>query len=484
MNKPTLLQFDGERTASACGLCGQHFSGDARFCPFDGEPLTAAPGWDPARDPLLGSVIDDRYAVEGVLGEGGMGTVYQVRHTSLGRSFALKVLRRDLAEDTDLAPRFTQEAKAAASIAHPHVVQITDFGALPSGQPYFVMELVEGRPLGHIVRESGRLSAARAANIARQVAEALAAAHASGVVHRDLKPDNVQVVPSPTGDIVKVLDFGLAKVAGTSRFTRKGMVFGTPHYMSPEQAAGEPADHRVDIYALGIVLYEMLTGRLPFEADSFMGVLAKHLYELPDAPSRVAGTSGTEASLDAIVMRCLEKKPDHRYAAMGEVVLALSNVAPPQLSEPAPPTSSEKFEGEPMTFDAGPMSARPARRPLVWLVALGAGAGLGLAYTAYSSVRAEPEVAASPASGSALATAPPSAAPLLEPAPSATTLAPPTLGEGLVGSAPAPTERKDAPASGPKPSSTGAAAAAPTPRAKPPKGPAFSGSDIVNPWGE
>ncbi len=320
MVKETLIQFDSPRTASACPSCGQHFSGDARFCPFDGEPLGASGDWDPSGDPLIGTVVDGRYEIQEVLGEGGMGTVYGVRHVALGRRFAVKALRRDLAQDSDLPPRFIQEAKAAAAVSHPNVVQITDFGTLPGGQPYFVMELLDGVPLSRVIREGGPVPVPRALTIARQVAHALAAAHAVGVVHRDLKPDNIQVATLGERDIVKVLDFGLAKVAGGSRFTRAGMVFGTPHYMSPEQAAGEPSDHRLDIYALGIVLYEMLTGKLPFEADTFMGVLTKHIYMVPPPPSEVLGNGLALGPLERIVMRCLEKKPEKRYATMEELL--------------------------------------------------------------------------------------------------------------------------------------------------------------------
>ena len=179
--------------ARVCRVCAQRFSGrEARFCPFDGEPLEAS-DWDPGADPLLGAIVDNRYEVLQVLGEGGMGTVYRVKHRALERGLALKALRRDLAQDNDLPVRFIQEAKAAAAVEHPNVVQITDFGSLATGQPYFVMELLEGEPLSALIREGGRLSPPRAVGIAIQVAEALGAAHAAGVIHRDLKPDNVHV---------------------------------------------------------------------------------------------------------------------------------------------------------------------------------------------------------------------------------------------------------------------------------------------------
>lgn len=311
-----------------CPECGYQFSGEVRFCPFDGVALDPGAIWDTSQDPLLGALIDQRYLVEEVLGEGGMGTVYRARHTTLGREFALKVLRRDLAGEADLSARFIQEAKAAASVSHPNIVQITDFGALDTGQPYFVMELLTGQSLGNLLQVQGALPPARGVRIVRQIAEALGAAHGHQIVHRDLKPDNIHIDNGAvTGrELIKVLDFGLAKVAGASRLTRKGMVFGTPHYMSPEQASGEPVDHRSDIYALGVVMYEVFTGRLPFEADSYMGVLTKHLYVDPTPPSKLSTDGAQLGELEAVILRCLAKRPAQRFQSMAEVVEALDAV--------------------------------------------------------------------------------------------------------------------------------------------------------------
>ncbi len=305
--------------ATVCPHCAQHFSADGRFCPFDGEPLRPAPEWDPHADPLLGSVVDDRYEIVTVIGEGGMGVVYEARHRALGKRFALKALRRDLATDREIAARFTQEARTAASVSHPGLVEITDFGKLPSGQPFFVMELLEGQSLAQLIRRGGPIPAARAVEIVRQIADALGAAHERSIVHRDLKPDNVHIAPRAAGqDHVTIVDFGLAKVIGASRLTRAGMVFGTPHYMSPEQAQGDPTDHRADIYALGVVMYEMFTGRVPFEADSYMGVLTKHMYMTPTPPSQLAGIEKLGV-LEDIILRCMEKKPDHRYPTLRDL---------------------------------------------------------------------------------------------------------------------------------------------------------------------
>jgi serine/threonine-protein kinase len=316
-------------------------------------------------DPLLGITVDERYEVLAVIGEGGMGRVYRVRHRRLGRSFALKALRVELARDTNLAERFIQEARAAAVVTHPNVVQINDFGTLYTRQPYFVMELLEGRTLARIIREEGPIEPVRCLTIARQIAEAIAAAHAMGVIHRDLKPDNIILVrPSGSHTTVKVLDFGLAKVAGSNRLTRPGVVFGTPHYMSPEQASGEQFDHRVDIYALGIIMFEMLTGRVPFEADTYMGVLSKHLYAQPpqlrDFNLPYVGHPG----LEAIITGCLAKKLEERWPSMTELARRLNAlVLVPDATEAA-------RAGEEVSSPLGSAaSPRPNRtRTLRWTV--------------------------------------------------------------------------------------------------------------------
>jgi serine/threonine protein kinase len=306
-----------------CGTCQQRFSSDARFCPFDGDSLVPAVDYHPERDPLLGTVVDGRYEVVRVLGEGGMGTVYNVRHRALDKHFAMKVMRADLARQGDLAARFIQEARAAASIGHLNIVQITDFGQLSSRAPYFVMELLEGTSLAQMIRRGGPLPAGLAVRILQQVGSALAAAHAAGVIHRDLKPDNIHL---SANNVVKILDFGVAKIAGAGRLTKAGMVFGTPHYMSPEQASGGDVDHRADIYALGIIMYEMFTGRVPFEADSYMGVLTKHMYMEPEPPSRVHAAAHELGALEDVTLKCLEKRPEARYESMEALVREIESL--------------------------------------------------------------------------------------------------------------------------------------------------------------
>ncbi len=455
-----------------CRTCGQQFSGtDSRFCPFDGEPLEES-AWDPGADALIGTVVDGRYEVLSVLGEGGMGTVYRVRHKALERPLALKALRRDLSKDDDLPIRFIQEAKAAAAVEHPNVVQITDFGTLATGQPYFVMELLEGDALSTLIREKERLSPSRAVGVSIQVAEALSAAHAAGVVHRDLKPDNVNVRRVGSHDVVKVLDFGLAKLAGASRLTRAGMVFGTPHYMSPEQAAGEPSDHRVDIYALGVMLFEMLTGRLPFEADTFTGVLAMHMYMEPPSPSSIVGVP--LGGVEEIVKKCMAKKPAERYATMTDLLLDLDR-AGAMLSVPPEPSSRRRYE-EPTSGEIS-LAMEPApRRFGPHALGLGAGAvvllGLASALLLWRGGKEAP-AAGAVSSAATVAVAPPAVATSVgeprpaEPTPSAEpSAAPPVTATPRPPPKPVVSAGVKAPPAGPKPK---------------PRGP--KAGEIIDPWG-
>ncbi|HYO95317.1 MAG TPA: serine/threonine-protein kinase [Polyangiaceae bacterium] len=319
------------------------FATEDAFCPFDGEALVRLANWGSGADPLLDQLVDQRYVIEAVIGQGGMGTVYRVRHALLGKAFALKALRADLAADAEIGARFIHEARIAASVSHPGLVQISDFGVLATGQAYFVMELLEGMPLSSLLRRYGALGASRSAAIARKLAEALRAAHLAGIVHRDLKPDNIHVQPGEAGDSIKIVDFGLARVTGMSRATREGIVFGTPHYMSPEQCTGGTLDQRTDIYSLGVVLYEMLTGCVPFDAETHTGVLTQHIYMKPAAPSEHPGAKLCPAHLEALVMRCLEKRPEERFASLDEFLAALAagTLPPVAASQPALLPSSE-----------------------------------------------------------------------------------------------------------------------------------------------
>src|SRR5581483_7717345 len=235
-------------------------------------------------DAYLDTVVADRYRVIRKLGEGGMGVVYLAEHVFIEKKVALKVLSEDFARKADLVARFMQEAKAASKIGHENIIDITDFGETASGSVFFAMEFLDGHDLAHHIREHGPMDFDRTRHIMNQICRALGAAHSKGIIHRDLKPENIYLIEREgKPDFVKVLDFGIAKISsfdeGGSRLTRTGMIFGTPEYMSPEQAKGDRPDHRVDIYAAGCILYEMLTGDVPFHAETFMGVLTKHMFE-------------------------------------------------------------------------------------------------------------------------------------------------------------------------------------------------------------
>ena len=275
---------------------------------------------------LLGQTIDQRYRVESLLGEGGMGLVYRVTHTRLNKPLAMKVLRQENTRDPEVLARFRREAESASNIGNQHIIDVSDFGELTDGSTYFIMEHLDGLDLIDAIDSVDRMPEERALHIAIQVCRALGAAHDAGITHRDLKPENVFLIRrEDEEDFVKVLDFGIAKVGhGPSRLTRAGEVLGTPHYMSPEQCEGEGVDHRTDIYALGVLLYEMLTGHVPHDADTMMGILTKHMYEEP-IPPRVRVPHITE-ELETLIMRCLEKQPERRYQTMHEVLSDLELV--------------------------------------------------------------------------------------------------------------------------------------------------------------
>ncbi len=307
---------------------GPAYAAPALGHPSPGHASVPSTGLGPAPskpiDPLVGQTIDGRYVVEALLGEGGMGVVYRARHRLIERKVALKVLRSEYAKDREIVERFVQEAKTATAIGNEHIVDILDFGQLPDGSTYFAMEYLDGISLTQAIAQ--KLEPRRIAAIGVQICDGLGAAHAAGIVHRDLKPDNIYLLERNGADFVKVLDFGIAKVTrdAKQKLTRAGAVFGTPHYMSPEQAAGTSIDHRADIYALGVILYEMAAGRLPFDSDDLMGILTQHMYRAPVPIRALVQNTDCPPSLEAIVQKCLEKRPGQRYQSTNELAVDLT----------------------------------------------------------------------------------------------------------------------------------------------------------------
>jgi serine/threonine protein kinase len=270
---------------------------------------------------LIGVKIDGRYRILSVLGEGGMGTVYEAEHVEIGKKFALKILHPLYSRQADLVSRFRREARAASTIGHPNIVDVSDFGTTDDGLFYCVMERLEGVELGDVLGDLGRLPPERAVAIATQMCRALAAAHQAGIIHRDLKPENVFLTTRDNvADFVKILDFGIAKAPGaeeTARLTNPGIAMGTPEYMAPEQAAGKGSDARSDVYAVGAILYEMLVGRAPHEGDNAMEVLHKKANENPP-PVRALRPDVPEG-LEKVVMRTLERDAALRPQTMAQL---------------------------------------------------------------------------------------------------------------------------------------------------------------------
>src|SRR5690606_23464402 len=299
----------------------------------DPNPHAGGAGSWNSRD-LVGQILADRYRIEKLLGEGGMGSVYRAVHVALRKKVAVKVLHQDLCRDATQVDRFLQEARAASMIGHENIVDIVDFGPVPNGSVFFVMEFLEGEDLAELLRRESRLPWARARGLMLQIVRALGAAHSKGIIHRDLKPANCFLVRRSDGrDFVKLLDFGIAKVtdpeSGSSGgLTRTGAVFGTAKYMAPEQACGEPADQRTDIYAAAICLYEFLTGPVPYDGDNFMRVLSPHLPGPRTLPSTMAPDASSSQAVEAIIVKALSKRPDDRYQSMQECEDALLSVAP------------------------------------------------------------------------------------------------------------------------------------------------------------
>jgi serine/threonine-protein kinase len=286
-------------------------------------------------DPLLGSVLGDSYEVLRVIGEGGMGRVYEARHQRLSnKRFAIKVLHADLARQGDVVSRFLREAQATSVLTHVNVVSVVDVNRAPDGRPYLVAELLEGISLADYFERVRTLSVPEAVNIARQLCAALGAAHERDIVHRDIKPENVFLTGQHGRYTVKVLDFGISRVGDSAAsLTKTGIVMGTPAYMPPEQARGARVDHRADIYAVGAILYEAVTGKPPFEGPDMMATLAQVMSQEPQRPSTLNGA--IPPALEMTIQRAMAKNPNERHSTMIELDAELGEFEASMLSRTA-----------------------------------------------------------------------------------------------------------------------------------------------------
>jgi eukaryotic-like serine/threonine-protein kinase len=379
-------------------------------CPHDGMALVSAEVLAEADgDPFLGTTIAERFVIVGKLGAGSMGTVYRARQEAMGREVAIKILRSDRAFDAQAKARFTREARAMSLLTSPHTVTVFDFGEIvdASADPdfgpgagsvssasddgtawsaaslYLAMELLEGESLGQRLKRVRRLGVAEAARFARHALLSLAEAHDKGIIHRDLKPDNLFIAKAPTGEheeVCKVLDFGIAKVVTDSEKsvdaleTQAGTVFGTPRYMSPEQAQGRPLDARSDLYSLGVLLYQMLVGRPPFTDDDAVVVMARHIKSVPVPPIEAAPDADIPRSLSDLLLRVLGKRPEDRPRTaqdfIAEIERAMDDVRP-SLSRERGAAAAGEVGATSELLAVVPSTLRPAPRRSAALVALG-----------------------------------------------------------------------------------------------------------------
>ena len=360
-----------------CPRCQKTFSDDSALCPEDGAKLLVVCGDDD--ESRIGQVIDGKLTILGTLGRGGMGGVYRALQHSMEREVAVKVLLPSYSRDTAGVRRFLQEARAASHLSHPNIITLFDFGQTEQRELYLVMELLKGRPLSSLLSSGAGLTPQRAVALIAQVCDALDHAHDHGVIHRDLKPDNIFVIPVKGhglfDEFVKVLDFGIAKmksVPGAESITQSGVVCGTPAYMSPEQARGLEVDRRSDVYAIGIVLYELLAGAPPFGGDTPLEIMMAHLTDAPE-PLRTRRVGlNVPPALDDVLRRALAKSPDARpataaelkrllQAALGPVSDTIASGPPASWDELAPVGASTQPATGRVSADRRSQAARGAR---------------------------------------------------------------------------------------------------------------------------
>ncbi len=291
-----------------CTRCKRTLPDDYRVCPFDAQPLEVATE-EPATPLYAG-----RYEILRMIGEGGTARVFKALDVQTGKPVAIKAIEGPAARTPTWSERLLREVNVLKTIRHPNVIEVLDGGRRDDGSPFLVMEYLEGETLGHLMRRVPKIGVETALRISAEVASGLAASHGRGVIHRDIKPDNVFLVEDGAEVLrAKVFDFGFARLQGAEGLTAKGFIVGTPEYMAPEQTLHDPTGHRTDVYGLGVVMYRMITGRLPFEGDAAT-LLAQHLFATPRAPSEI--DPSVSSDVDAIVMAALRKLPRNRYPSM------------------------------------------------------------------------------------------------------------------------------------------------------------------------
>jgi serine/threonine-protein kinase len=349
------------------------------FCPKCGQDLRPGAGDRTRVNALIGLVVADRYRLIEHLGDGGMGSVFKAEHIRMGKALAVKVLRGDFARDPAAVERFRSEARIVSRLSHPNTIAVFDFGEIEAlGGFYLAMEYVPGRDLARVLREEGSLAEARVADIGQQLLGSLAEAHEAGIVHRDMKPGNVMLMQTRPGeDFAKVLDFGIAKLRGdgSASQTSAGAIVGTPNYISPEQARGEPLDARADLYAVGCLLYELLSGQPPFAGRSPVAVVNAHLHEAP--PPLDQAVPGLSHRFVALIHRALSKKPEERFPsadAMRDAILALGEPTSSRSLALVPQITGELRIAKREDFQEFERQVRALRRSRVlapaWLLAL------------------------------------------------------------------------------------------------------------------
>ncbi len=372
-----------------CPTCSTEYPANERFCPRDGSALRSQ---GESSNDLVGSIIAERYHVMKKLGEGGMGQVYLAEHVKMGRKSAVKVMNPGMVNDADAISRFNREAANASRINHPNVAGIYDFGETADGLIYLAMEFIEGESLTSIIEREGALKPDRAARIIKQTGDGLAVAHDMGIVHRDLKPDNIMIAKGRQGtDLVKVVDFGIAKAAGAEnqKVTKTGLVVGTPEYMSPEQLAGDKLDHRSDIYSLGLVAFNVMTGTLPFQAESAQESMIMRLTDDPATLQQVKPDINWSPEVQRVIRKALERRREDRYesaATFGselaeavdqmptriptgatQVITAGGGAAAAAAVGTAPATRVDATAGRPSSAASVPVAAaKGAARPRCW----------------------------------------------------------------------------------------------------------------------